>query len=228
MSPRLPDSAEPARAEEPEKDEKEEDFRLRASSDLSAHVVERLKEPPDKEEILLRNLSRENIWFDKSAVSGAECAYFTRLAKENRTEEASASPKSGKNNKSKSKDGETGQSMTSYKMKVDETNGDMEGSFQGLETSPHNEDPIWDQRSGVLEAEKEYHEKLAKRQIFDGRPEAEEERWVENLRREFVWFDRLEVLEAERNHYAKLAREEAEVSKVGSKLINVNWISKFT
>ena len=213
MSPRLPDSAEPARAEEPEKDEKEEDFRLRASSDLSAHVVERLKEPPDKDEILLRNLSTENIWFEKSSVSGAECAYFTKLARENRTEEATI-PKSGKNNKSKSKDGDTEQSLTSDKMEMDKAKTEVEGSSQG--TSTYNEEPIWDQRSAVLEAEKQYHEKQAKRQISDGRPEVEEEGWVENLKREFVWLDRLEVLEAERNHYAKLAKEESEVSKVGS------------
>ena len=59
----------------------------------------------------LSNLSSENIWFEKSAVGGAECAHFSKLAKENRATVGG----SGENNKSTSKGGKTDQSISSDK-----------------------------------------------------------------------------------------------------------------
>ena len=61
----------------------------------------------------LSNLSSENIWFEKSAVGGAECAHFSKLAKENRATVAVGG--SGENNKSTSKGGKTDQSISSDK-----------------------------------------------------------------------------------------------------------------
>lgn len=109
-------------------------------------------------------------------------------------------------------------------MPQEDVKADIKASPKG--SSEHTQETFWQERSAVLEAEKEYHEKLAAGQSCDGRPE-EEKDWVQNLRREFVWFDRLEVLEAEKNHYAKLAREEADVSEVGLNLVGLNF-SKVT
>ena len=186
LPPRLPESAEPttAAANEPANDEKEEDFRLRASSALSAHVVEKAKEPPDKKEEWLKNLGSENIWFDKSEVSGAECDHFAQIAKNN---------KEGKTIESEPK------------------------SSKGAEKPAFYQDPIWNERSAVLDAEKEYQENLAlERKNYQSYSAAEETGWVENLKREFVWLDRLEVLEAEKNHYAMLAKGQAEYSEVSN------------
>ena len=151
--------------------------------------------PPDEEALWLRNLSSENIWFEKAAVSGAECAHYAKLAKGNRAEE----------NHDES-DKPTSKAFTSNNGAVQEKET-PKGELKA-KVSESAQEPVWKERLEVLEAEKAHHEKLALR-----RPE--EERWIENLKRELVWFDRLEVMEAERDHYAKLAREQngSEVGK---------------
>ena len=144
--------------------------------------------PPDEEALWLRNLSSENIWFEKSGVSDAECAHYAKLAKENRAEENHGERDKSTPNAFKSNNGAAREEKETPK---------------GEAKTKVSEEPVWKERLEVLEAEKAHHEKLALRR----RPE-EEERWIENLKRELVWFDRLEVMEAERNHYAKLAREQ--------------------
>ena len=260
---RLPDSAEPRVAEdedEKKQGKEEEDFRLRASSALSAHVVEKAKEPPDKAEeaLWLRNLGSENIWLDKSAVNGAECAHYSKLAKENKRSDKDNMNKKGVRSDGLScysaccrkgfslcysvtcrnypalndatslylKDGNTDLSISTDKM-------EPKAAEEGMSQGPYEQETFWPERAEVLEAEKEYHEKLALRQNCDdgrgrsvaGQEENGEVRWVEYLGRDFVWLDRLEVLEAERAHYTKLAREEARGSKVSPKNKQANEIA---
>jgi hypothetical protein len=133
----------------------DENFRLRASISRTVPVAEGNKSP-DKIDLWLRNMSSENVWFEKAIVTEAENYYYSRKARLFKESGMSENLKNNIANSKKSQRTSIDELKLEYNVELNVPTNTEEQWLKNI-----SNDFVWLDKLDVMEAERTFYTKLA-------------------------------------------------------------------